>query len=147
MVVISHRLPSILPALAVGCGRVVRAMARLIARSMDLMAIDRRLSILNDHLLRDIGVDARTVRERARAAELGWPSRSPAGPEIAPGVGTPVKGGLSYREAHLAMELIADADLLTSIEVVEVNPILDLADVTGQLAVELVASVLGARIL
>jgi hypothetical protein len=86
MVVISHRLPSILPALAVGCGRVVRAMARLIARSMDQMAIDRRLSILNDHLLRDIGVDARMVRERARAAELGSPSRSPVGPEIAPGV-------------------------------------------------------------
>ncbi|HEU4480357.1 MAG TPA: arginase [Actinomycetota bacterium] len=68
-------------------------------------------------------------------------------PEIAPGVGTPVKGGLSYREAHLAMELIAEADILTSVEVVEVNPILDLADVTGQLAVELVASALGARIL
>lgn len=68
-------------------------------------------------------------------------------PEIAPGVGTPVKGGLSYREAHLAMEIIADADVLTSIEVVEVNPILDLADATGILAVDLVTSVMGARIL
>lgn len=68
-------------------------------------------------------------------------------PEIAPGVGTPVKGGLSYREAHLAMEILAEAQILTSAEVVEVNPILDLADATGQLAVELVASVLGARIL
>jgi arginase len=68
-------------------------------------------------------------------------------PEIAPGVGTPVKGGLSYREAHLAMEIIAEADVLTSMEVVEVNPVLDLADATGILAVELVASAFGARIL
>ena len=68
-------------------------------------------------------------------------------PEIAPGVGTPVRGGLSYREAHLAMELIADAGILTSLEVVEVNPILDHADETGILAVELVASALGSRIL
>jgi arginase len=68
-------------------------------------------------------------------------------PEIAPGVGTPVRGGLSYREAHLAMELIAEAGVLTCIEVVEVNPILDHADETGALAVELVASALGARIL
>ena len=68
-------------------------------------------------------------------------------PEIAPGVGTPVRGGLSYREAHLAMELIAEAAILTSMEVVEVNPILDHADETGMLAVELVASALGARIL
>ncbi|MFN2388573.1 MAG: arginase [Actinomycetota bacterium] len=68
-------------------------------------------------------------------------------PEIAPGVGTPVRGGLSYREAHLAMELLAEARILTSMEVVEVNPILDHADTTGLLAVELVASALGASIL
>ena len=68
-------------------------------------------------------------------------------PEIAPGVGTPIRGGLSYREAHLAMELLQEAGILTSIEVVEVNPILDHAGETGRLAVELVASALGARIL
>jgi arginase len=68
-------------------------------------------------------------------------------PEIAPGVGTPVRGGLSYREAHLALELIAESRLLTSVEVVELNPILDHADETALLAVELVASALGARIL
>jgi arginase len=68
-------------------------------------------------------------------------------PEIAPGVGTPVRGGLSYREAHLAMELVAESGDLTSLEVVELNPILDNANATGQLAVELVASALGARIL
>ncbi len=68
-------------------------------------------------------------------------------PEIAPGVGTPIRGGFSYREAHLAMEMIAEANVLTSIEVVEVNPVLDHATATGVLAVELVASALGASIL
>jgi arginase len=68
-------------------------------------------------------------------------------PEIAPGVGTPVKGGLSYREAHLAMELVAESGLAGSLEVVEVNPILDRENATAELAVELVASALGARIL
>jgi arginase len=68
-------------------------------------------------------------------------------PEIAPGVGTPVRGGLSYREAHLAMELIAEASILTSMEVVELNPILDHANMTGELAVDLIASALGASIL
>jgi arginase len=68
-------------------------------------------------------------------------------PDYAPGVGTPVRGGLSYREAHLAMETVAESGLLDSIDVVEVNPILDRENATGQLAVELVASALGARIL
>jgi arginase len=68
-------------------------------------------------------------------------------PDVAPGVGTPVRGGLSYREAHLALELIAESGLLTSLDVVEVNPILDRENETGKLAVELVASALGARIL
>jgi arginase len=68
-------------------------------------------------------------------------------PEAAPGVGTPVRGGLSYREAHLAMELVAEWGDLSSFEVVEVNPILDRENATGQLAVELTASAFGARIL
>ncbi|HKG43083.1 MAG TPA: arginase [Gaiellaceae bacterium] len=68
-------------------------------------------------------------------------------PEVAPGVGTPVRGGLSYREAHLAMELVAEAGSMGSLEVVEVNPILDRENQTAKLAVELVASALGARIL
>ncbi len=68
-------------------------------------------------------------------------------PDYAPGVGTPVRGGLSYREAHLAMETVAESGLLDSMDVVEVNPILDRENATGQLAVELVASALGARIL
>jgi arginase len=68
-------------------------------------------------------------------------------PDVAPGVGTPVRGGLSYREAHLAMELVAESGLLGSMDVVEVNPILDRENATAQLAVELVASALGERIL
>jgi arginase len=68
-------------------------------------------------------------------------------PDVAPGVGTPVRGGLSYREAHLAMELVAESGLLGSLEVVEVNPILDRENATAQLAVELAASALGATIL
>src|SRR5438132_2756059 len=68
-------------------------------------------------------------------------------PEVAPGVGTPVRGGLSYREAHLTMELIAESGLASSLDVVEVNPILDRENATGRLAVELAASALGARIL
>jgi len=68
-------------------------------------------------------------------------------PDVAPGVGTPVRGGLSYREGHLALELIAESGLATSFDVVEVNPVLDRENETGKLAVELVASGLGARIL
>jgi arginase len=68
-------------------------------------------------------------------------------PMTAPGVGTPVRGGLSYREAHLVAELVAESGLLDSLELVEVNPVLDRANETAALAVELAASALGARIL
>ena len=68
-------------------------------------------------------------------------------PMIAPGVGTPVKGGLDYREAHTAMEIIADSGLLTSLDVVEVNPTLDIQNTTAQLGTELALSALGMKIL
>jgi arginase len=68
-------------------------------------------------------------------------------PEFAPGVGDPVPGGLSYREAHLALELVAEAGLLDSLELVEVNPIRDHENTTAALAVGLTASALGVRIL
>lgn len=68
-------------------------------------------------------------------------------PEMTPGVGTPVRGGLSYREAHLALELVAESGLMGSFEIVEVNPILDRGNETAALAVELAASAFGARIL
>jgi len=68
-------------------------------------------------------------------------------PSIAPGVGTPVKGGLNYREAHLAMEIVADSGWLTSLDLVEVNPTLDVRNATAQLGVELALSALGMKIL
>ena len=68
-------------------------------------------------------------------------------PDEAPGVGTPVRGGITYREAHLAMELLSDTARLVSLEVVEVNPVLDVANRTADLAVELMMSALGKRIL
>lgn len=68
-------------------------------------------------------------------------------PREAPGVGTPVRGGLSYREAHLAMELVAASHRLISMDVVEVNAILDRENATARLAVELMLSALGKRIL
>ncbi len=68
-------------------------------------------------------------------------------PTEAPGVGTPVPGGLTYREAHLACEMVADTGRLLSLDLVEVNPILDTRNQTAQLAVELIASALGKKIM
>jgi len=68
-------------------------------------------------------------------------------PTEAPGVGTPVRGGVSYREAHAAMERVADCGLLRSLDLVEVNPILDESNETAELATELAASAFGKRIL
>ncbi len=68
-------------------------------------------------------------------------------PREAPGVGTPVRGGLTYREAHLSMELIAKSGLLISMDAVEVNPVLDRENATASLALELILSALGKRII
>jgi arginase len=68
-------------------------------------------------------------------------------PSIAPGVGTPVRGGLDYREAHMVMEMVADSGLLTSLDLVEVNPTLDVRNATAQLGTELALSALGLKIL
>ncbi len=68
-------------------------------------------------------------------------------PQEAPGVGTPVRGGITYREAHLIMEIISDSGCLISMEVVEVNPVIDVGNRTAALGVELVMSAMGKRIL
>ena len=115
--------------------------------------------------LKDIGVhaftmrdiDERGMRDVMRDA-IAIACRGTAGfhlsldldfvdPEYAPGVGTPVRGGATYREAHLAMELICDSSRMLSMEVVEVNPVLDQSNRTAELAVELILSALGKKIL
>jgi arginase len=68
-------------------------------------------------------------------------------PTIAPGVGTPVKGGLDYREAHMVMEMVADCGLLRALDLVEVNPILDDRNTTAILGAELASSALGQKII
>jgi arginase len=68
-------------------------------------------------------------------------------PSDAPGVGTPVRGGVTYREAHLAMEMLADTEAMVSLEVVEINPVIDEHNRTALLGVELVLSGLGKKIL
>ena len=68
-------------------------------------------------------------------------------PAIAPGVGTPVKGGLDYREAHMAMEMIADSGRMLALDLVEINPILDTGNQTAQLGAELALSAMGMQIL
>ena len=68
-------------------------------------------------------------------------------PNEAPGVGTPVKGGLTFREAHLAMELLSEIDNVVSLDVVELNPIADNINITGDLAVALIESALGKAVI
>jgi arginase len=68
-------------------------------------------------------------------------------PKDCPGVGTPVVGGITYRESHLAMEMLAEAKVLTSAEFVEVNPILDIGNKTAKVAVALVGSAFGEIVL
>lgn len=68
-------------------------------------------------------------------------------PTFAPGVGTPVKGGVTYREAHLAMEMVADAGGMLALDMVEINALVDRENITGALGAELIASALGKKIL
>jgi arginase len=125
-------------------------------RDVDLSERSRvRASGINVFTMRDI--DERGMRDVMEEA-LALAGADAAGvhlsldmdavdPDEAPGVGTPVRGGITYREAHLAMEIVCDSGQLTSMEVVEVNPVLDAANRTALLAVELVLSALGKRIL
>lgn len=124
----------------------------------DLDSKERRLvkeSGVHVFTMRDI--DERGMREVMSEA-LRFASDDTAGiaisldmdfvdPSDAPGVGTPVRGGVTYREAHLALEMIADSRLMVSFEVVEINPVIDLHNTTATLGVELVLSGLGKKIL
>jgi arginase len=68
-------------------------------------------------------------------------------PDEAPGVGTPVRGGITFREAHLAMEMVADSRKMLAMELVEINPIIDILNKTAILGVGLISSALGKKIL
>ena len=115
----------------------------------------RRAGVAEVYTMRDIDERGmRTVMEEA----LRVAGRGTAGyhvsldmdwidPEDAPGVGTPVRGGATYREAHLAMEILADHGRLLSFEIVEVNPVIDEHNRTADLAVELACSAFGKKIL
>jgi arginase len=115
----------------------------------------RRAGITEVYTMRDIDERGmRTVMEEAlRAAGRGTAGYHVSldmdwiDPEDAPGVGTPVRGGATYREAHLAMEIIADHGRMLSLEVVEVNPVIDEHNRTADLAVELISSAFGKKIL
>jgi arginase len=109
---------------------------------------------VNVYTMRDI--DERGMRDVVDEA-VGIASDGTAGihlsfdldvvdPEDAPGTGTPVWGGITYREAHLAMELLSDRAEIAAIDLVEVNPVLDTQNMTGVLAAELAQSLLGKRI-
>jgi arginase len=116
-------------------------------------------------LLRDLGVRAFSMSDVDKTGMVGvmkeaiaiaGGSRAPIhvsfdmdalDPSEAPGTGTPVKGGLSFREAHLVMEMLSESGRLGSIEVVEINPILDTRNQTASLAVDLICSALGKSIL
>jgi arginase len=138
-----------LPALAPGRVALVGVRALDEGERTLLRDLDARVFTMSD--VDRLGVE-RAVREAlTHVAGPGFVHVSldmdALDPDVAPGVGTPVRGGLSYREAHLALELVAESGLATSLDVVEVNPILDRENETGKLAVELIASALGARIL
>jgi arginase len=115
----------------------------------------RRVGVSEVYTMRDIDERGmRTVMEEAlRAAGRGTAGYHVSldmdwiDPEDAPGVGTPVRGGATYREAHLAMEIIADHGRMTSLEIVEVNPVIDEHNQTAMLAVELAMSAFGKKIL
>ena len=139
----SFPLPSVSKAALVGVRSLDPGERELIAelglRVFTMTEIDRR------------GVEAVIADALAELADASFLHVSldldAVDPMFAPGVGTPVPGGLSYREAHLALELLAEAGAIDSLDVVEVNPIVDRENQTALLAVELVASALGKRIL
>lgn len=135
---------------AVDAARVVLVGVRSLdeAEQTYLRDADVRVFTMSD--IDRIGIE-RAVREALdRVAGPGFVHVSldldALDPEVAPGVGTPVRGGLTYREAHLACELIAESGIAGSLELVEVNPILDRENTTALTAVELVASALGKTI-
>ena len=105
------------------------------------------MSDIDEHGITDVVQEALSIATHGVegihvSLDLDW-----LDPNVAPGVGTPVRGGVTYREAHSAMELVADTGALRSMELVEVNPTLDQNNETAELATELAASAFGKRVL
>jgi arginase len=125
----------------------------------------RDLDTKERRLVKDSGVHAFTMRdidERGMREVMSEALRIASGdtdgiavsldmdfmdPGDAPGVGTPIRGGVTYREGHLAMEMIADSEAMVSLEIVEINPVIDLHNKTALLGVEMILSALGKKIL
>ena len=129
---------SMLAAPLVADGRVIGALASV-----------KRTDVVYDEI-DEMGVVAhmRQVIERAEGAHLHVSfDVDSMDPSIAPGTGTPVPGGLTYREGHLIMEMLHDSDLVGSLDIVEVNPYLDRSGETARLAVALIASLFGRKIM
>jgi len=134
------------------------------ARNVAIVGV-RDLDAKERRLVKDSGVHALTMRDidergmrEVMSEALRFATDDTEGvavsvdmdlidPSDAPGVGTPVRGGITYREAHLAMEMIADSEAMVSLEVVEINPVIDLHNKTALLGVEMVMSALGKKIL
>ncbi len=139
------------PLPAVDAGRVALVGVRRLDRGEVELLRQLKAQVYTMSEIDKVGIERAVRQSLAHVAGPGFVHVSldmdALDPDIAPGVGTPVRGGLSYREAHLALELVAESGLSTSLEVVEVNPILDRENETAKLAVELVASALGERIL
>lgn len=143
----------------------LREIAPVLRETNVVMIGIRDLDPLEREALRDSGIDVYTMHDIDRRGlatvveeAIKQASKGTEGfhvsldldaldPTVAPGVGTPVNGGMSYREAHLAMELIAESGRMLSMDVVEVNPILDQRNVTAEMAVRFALSALGQKIM
>ena len=161
-----HGMPlaALLGAEPVELARIAGDTAAIAAANTVLVGI-RNLDEIEKQLVRDSRVHVFTMKDIDRMGitqvmerALAIASDGTAGvhisfdmdvcdPSIAPGVGTPVKGGLDYREAHVVMEMAAESGKLTSLDLVEVNPTLDLRNQTAELGTELALSALGKQIL
>ncbi len=124
--------------------------ARSIDREERNLLADRGIEVVDMREIDEMGVVAhmRQVLKRAEGGHLHVSfDVDSMDPSIAPGTGTPVPGGLTYREGHLIMEMLHDSGLVASLDIVEVNPYLDRAGETARLAVALIASLFGRKIM
>ena len=124
--------------------------ARSIDRAERELLGDRGIEVVDMREIDEMGVVAhmRQMLQRAEGGHLHVSFDVDAmDPSIAPGTGTPVPGGLTYREGHLIMEMLHDSDLVASLDIVEVNPYLDRAGETAKLAVALISSLFGRKIM